>query len=329
MPCPPAEAAHRHRAAACPDNWRAFRRRLGGVLALLAMLAMQPASAWNGTGHRLIAAIAWESLDPAVRRRVGDLLSAHPALPRWQAAARSSAPRDLFIEAATWPDTTRRGPQAAPADAAEAALGPRRRWHYANIPLDAPHAGPRGGALHLALPALERRLADRNRTAAERADDLVWLSHLVGDAHQPLHVVSRFADPQFRRHDAGGNRLAVRLPGQTRSTGNLHAVWDNLPGGGGLRGGRLDRRARELARLPLATDVGGSSAEWILESHALAQSGVYPPGEGAPLAKGTPLALDAAYLAWAKARADEQLVHAGRRLAATINRRLADDAPPR
>ena len=37
-----------------------------------------PAAAWNGTGHKIVAAIAYEKLTPKVRARVDDLIRQHP-----------------------------------------------------------------------------------------------------------------------------------------------------------------------------------------------------------------------------------------------------------
>lgn len=300
--------------------------RLTGILLAIALaivggLAPSGACAWNAAGHRLIAAMAWDGLTVAQRRAVHALLLAHPALPQWQAAAHSSAARDVFIESSSWPDQLRRQAQPpSPGGSREREIGPRRTWHYVNIPLADWQAGPQGGALHRALPYLAGRLGDGKLPAAERADALVWLNHLIGDAHQPLHVASRFDGARRGKHDAGGNGLAVLLPSASGRPSNLHRVWDNLPGSGSLRGGHLDRRAARLAtRGPSETPAGGS-AVWLAESHALASAGVYPSGD-------PPLRLSREYLAWAQARADAQLVHAARRLAASIADALSAAGP--
>ena len=55
--------------------------------------------------------------------------------------------------------------------------------------------------------------------------DLVWLVHMVGDIHQPLHSVTRVTRTA-PKGDAGGNR--VKLFGDAAY--NLHSYWDDLPG---------------------------------------------------------------------------------------------------
>jgi hypothetical protein len=58
------------------------------------------ASAWNFTGHRLSACIAWEQLPPASREKVGMLLRAHPDYAHWTRKAKGDAiDRTAFIEA--------------------------------------------------------------------------------------------------------------------------------------------------------------------------------------------------------------------------------------
>ena len=61
-----------------------------------------------------------------------------------------------------------------------------------------------------------------------RSYDLVWLLHLVGDAHQPLHATARFSQ-DLLDGDMGGNKETVQP-----ATGEvllLHAYWDRMFGG--------------------------------------------------------------------------------------------------
>src|SRR5947209_17575134 len=70
------------------------------------------AYAWNGTGHKTIALIAYERLTPAARQRVDQILAKHPDYPNWivgvPAADRGRA---AFLAAATWPDAIRSDPR--------------------------------------------------------------------------------------------------------------------------------------------------------------------------------------------------------------------------
>jgi hypothetical protein len=61
-----------------------------------------------------------------------------------------------------------------------------------------------------------------------RSYDLVWLIHLVGDAHQPLHATTRYSK-DLPDGDRGGNAEMVKP-----ATGEelpLHVYWDRMFGG--------------------------------------------------------------------------------------------------
>lgn len=67
-----------------------------------------------------------------------------------------------------------------------------------------------------AIARFEKVLADRPAGREARVEALKWLSHLIGDVHQPLHV--------GRGDDRGGNDVLVLWFGEPT---NLHAVWDS------------------------------------------------------------------------------------------------------
>jgi len=68
-----------------------------------------------------------------------------------------------------------------------------------------------------------RGILSSSAKAALKSYDLVWLLHLVGDVHQPLHCATRVSAAAPDGHD-GGN--AVKLD---CTKCELHAFWDNLP----------------------------------------------------------------------------------------------------
>jgi hypothetical protein len=143
--------------------------------------------------------------------------------------------------------------------------------------------------------------------------DLVWLLHLVGDVHQPLHATSRVsaADP---RGDSGGNNVKCGSP----CPSELHGYWDDVLG---TNTSPVPALAAALA-LPAADPVAAKIADeskWIAESFQLAKDDVYVvpigPGDG-------PFTLTAPYETKAKTVAQARVALAGARLAALINANL-------
>ncbi len=94
-------------------------------------------------------------------------------------------------------------------------------WHYINAEKpdqwDKISRNPDGDILE-ALLRFERQLADKTLSEEKRWQALAFITHLVGDLHQPLHV--------SRKHDKGGGTIKVSWFGDTKY--NFHQVWDTL-----------------------------------------------------------------------------------------------------
>ncbi len=240
------------------------RRRLLAAALILVLMAV-PASAWNDTGHMVSAWIAWRKLKPEVRARVAELLRQHP---RYRQDLLRDMPEgfadpDLyaFMKAATWPDIVRdrRNPMY------ETSHHPK--WHYIDYPLVAPAdreklhpAAPeeQGGEVNNALKALKQTMADLKSAdldAAKKAEALCWLSHLIGDIHQPLHCTSFFSE-QYPEGDRGGNSFLVRSGGEIT---NLHYLWDDMLGTASARA--IELIARNILANP--THQRASLAEML------------------------------------------------------------------
>ena len=58
----------------------------------------------------------------------------------------------------------------------------------------------------------------------KKAFYFMFLMHLMGDIHQPLHNIRLFSQ-NFPRGDSGGNAIPIKYQG---ILGNLHEFWDNL-----------------------------------------------------------------------------------------------------
>ena len=176
-----------------------------------------------------------------------DLLKLHPDYASWerQIPAGTSADdhdRILFMIASTWADDIKLDPRYSDdgSDGGNTADGAsssenvgysdmlrHRYWHFVNTPFS-PDSTP---VLPIPTPNAQTQiLAFRAVLASRQPDelksyDLVWLVHLIGDVHQPLHAATRFTTA-FPHGDSGGN--SVKLFGDADSA--LHAYWDNLSG---------------------------------------------------------------------------------------------------
>jgi hypothetical protein len=153
-----------------------------------------------------------------------------------------------------------------------------------------------------------------------RSYDLVWILHLVGDVHQPLHAVGRFTKA-IPAGDTGGNSENV-IPA-TGETISLHAYWDRMFGGySSPYGAIFDASEREgLANLKvnaIAAAISDPDA-WIQESAELAKQFAY----AAPVSTGTnAVFLTREYETNARNIARSQAALAAARLANLLNKAL-------
>lgn len=264
------------------------RRPHLAACALVLMLAVAgPASAWGPLGHRLVALLAWDELDPRARADIAELLRGEPD--------------PTLAGIATWADELR---------ANDPDLGKRSaRWHYVNL---GEHDCAYDRALacadgDCAVEAIRRQaaiLADASQPRAARVQALKFVVHFVGDVHQPMH--GGYA------RDKGGNDIQVRVPDGTAEGkgGNLHSLWDS----GLLRTAGLDEPAylARLRALPLAIGLEGDAAQWAEASCRIAVQ-AYP---------ARPKIEDAYVSRWLPV-AEAQLRRGGTHLALVLNGALA------
>jgi hypothetical protein len=287
------------------------------ALALLAVaLATSPALAWNNTGHRLIALIAYNQLDPAIRQKVADLLTRHPAAGSLWLNRPANGPDpsiNLFMNAAIFPDEARGEPWR---------IYGRSAAHYVNyriMALDGNRIDPPldGENLLNSYVAHLKKIAEARKPESERALSLSWIFHQAGDIHQPLHAVARFA-PAWPDGDRGGNQLTVPNPG---GGPNLHSYWDGLLGKDESPGAVSALAAAIQAEYPrdrLASDLGRTNVgDWARESADACVQTVYK-GLDPRLTRITQM--PDSYESEAKALARRRAALAGYRLADELNR---------
>ncbi len=297
-------------------------------LTAVATLAVRatPALAWNDRGHMIIAALAYEQLDQDVKDRVDALLKLNPQYATWTKGVSATLAREVaFVRAATWPDFIKSasgyvddgdrpsGPESSQNIGYEDKLQ-HRYWHYIDLPFSpdgTPLEDPVAPNAETQIEAFRAAIASSETSENVKSYDVVWLLHLVGDVHQPLHATSRFTATQTHG-DQGGNKVKVTCSPACGAK-NLHAFWDEVLGTSKSAASAIGA-ARKLAKQgrPTAdpmTDI------WIRESLQVAESTVYaaPVGSG-----GGPYKLNGKYQAAAIAMARERARVAGARLAAIL-----------
>jgi hypothetical protein len=284
------------------------------------------AQAWNSVGHMTVAYVAYQKLSPAERTRVSVLLQMNPNYQQWLTyipPGTSDADRDMyvFMMAATWPDEikamgshfvgTDTPPHAelATLNDGYTAMKTHKYWHFSDVPL----GGDTANLAPLSVPSVTQKItAFRAALASKEADpiksyDLVWLVHLVGDVHQPLHCSTRIsaANP---KGDEGGNLVVVSGPAK-----ELHAFWDGALGEGDTKNFMTAVKVGESLTEPDAGSVSDDKEDdWAAESYALAKSSVYVDPIGSGLG---PFTVTAAYTASAQQIAKQRVALAGARLA--------------
>jgi hypothetical protein len=205
------------------------------------------AYAWGGEGHRVTGYIAESLLTPKTRLRLHQLTG--------------GASLDQL---ATYMDEHRLD------------LGPRvRKWHYDNMPVcgtASVEAYCRDG--NCASQQINRLIDVLNNPASsspEKQQSVLYLSHLIGDLHQPLHAGDN--------GDLGGNGVSI-IGGryQSRHHRNLHGEWDSTFVKSQVRGRSEAEFAAELVHAGRAHIKGfeqGSGNEWLKESNRIARDFVY------------------------------------------------------
>jgi len=299
-------------------------------------LSAMSARAWGPDGHMVVAAAAWKKLTPEVQKEAARLLQMNPSYDSWISGI-SAAERDeiAFIMAATWPDEIK-GNRNYKNDGEHPPAGPQssqnigysdmlqhRYWHFYDTPFS-PDSTPLGKPDPVnALTQIQLFTAAIKTTTDDsiKSYDLVWLIHIVGDVHQPLHATTRF-DAQDPKGDEGGNRIIIcSVPpasADSKCSSELHGFWDDVPGVN--RGPESARTQTATLPAPGATATDADPTHWIDESFLAAKESAYanPPigvGDG-------PFVLTPAYRSKASSVVQARLALAAARLADLLNQNL-------
>ena len=312
------------------------------AVAAILLVCTQPAAAWNATGHKATAKLAYELLTPEQQEYASRILTAHP---RYKEDFRDAMPDEIasgtiaeqalweFERASIWPDIV------GGLDDDNKAKFHRFTWHFINMPIYLEESDEQELAGKLdhnmstdfspplrqnlnVIQALKGNLllwTDDDASDADKAVALCWILHLVGDMHQPLHNVALFSRAYFPKGARGGNSINVQWEDGTT---NLHSVWDNRPND------FADLIPGELTRDILAVDnvAIGSINFWARRHLQMAKTHVYTDDVKAQLIAGLSvqefpeIVLSDYYLSNATLIAKSQVILAGHRIAVLVGR---------
>jgi len=331
--------------------------------ALALLLFPSSVFAWGNTGHEAVAAVAWKLMTPAAKTRAIALIRQVPTLvsPRsktvpgfaeWMDDLPSGLSTDsqnlfLFMRAATWPDTIKHV-GFTDSDSPPKGVNPTKDgnigfkdtqshgyFHF----VDAAFASDNSQSPATPSPNAATQIAAFRTAIASTEPDLlkayhmIWLEHLVGDVHQPLHGTTRiFA----KGSDLGGNSVRIRMPAAMKqlfegtlsnsAPSELHAFWDDLPGEGepapALPQAEAFANGLTAASGNAVNDT--NPAHWATESFDMAKSDAYrsPIGDGPKPTTGSSYEMTQAYYDAALKDAKERIALAGARLAKLLNDNL-------
>ena len=302
-------------------------KKFGFSIVLICLI--QSAYAWNGYGHMVVAAVAYDQLTTESKARVTALLKMNPEYSSWVADASPEYKDQIaFMRAATWPDYIKHA--AGYSNDGEKPKGAKatqnigysdklmhRYWHYEDLPFSpdgTPLIEPVKPNAETQIKAFRKVLADKHASAELKSYDLVWLLHLVGDVHQPLHATSRFTkdDPNG---DRGGNDVALCAK---PCRNELHAAWDSILGNSN-NPIKAMLYAKKLGEPNAAKAAISGEDKWIKESLEVAETQVYIDPIGAGIG---PYTLTKEYRTHARSIAKARVALAGARLANLINEEL-------
>jgi hypothetical protein len=273
-------------------------------LMLLTFICLFPLTtfAWNALGHMVIADIAYQHLQPSVREKVDKLVAS---------LHEEYTSMTSFQHIAYWPDMIR-----------SQKIETYTHWHYIDVPFST-DGTPLKNTIDTdnavwALQHIQVVVHNAHANPYERSRFLSFLTHIVGDLHQPLHTVS-YLSSAYPNGDQGGNLYYIRY---NNKRVNLHKIWDEGVGTfvGDMTPDNMTAVSNAImTRYPKAyfgeRIDNGNADEWAKEGMTNAINYVYStPENQAP---------NADYIEKGKQIAEQQAALAGYRLAVILNRLLA------
>jgi hypothetical protein len=187
-------------------------------------------------------------------------------------------------------------------------------WHFLNLPPGLNHeqfvkavSETGNDNVYTAILKTEAVLKEKSLSLDQKNEALKYLIHLVGDAHQSMHI--------SRKEDKGGNTIQVRFDNQGT---NLHSLWDSkLIDHEGLSDIEISKQYDVATTSQINRWQADSPIEWMWESYQISSelyAGVKP-GQN----------IDDAYYKKYIGTIHQRIDQAGVRLAGELNRLFNDE----
>lgn len=167
------------------------------ILIFAFVLQSAEAYSWGTTGHRIIAEIAENHLSNKSKRKLKKILG-----------------NQKLAYYANWPDFIK-------SDSLKK-YKETEIWHYVNLTpkqnfqdFEKELKENKTPNLYSAILQQKAILQNKTSTQEEKKQAIVFLIHLMGDLHQPMHV--------GKAEDQGGNLVSIQF---FKEPTNLHSLWD-------------------------------------------------------------------------------------------------------
>lgn len=163
------------------------------IIVIIVFIFSSHSFGWGQIGHRIVGEIAQDHINSKTQQIITSLIG-----------------RRSLADISNWADFIKSDPSWRKANA----------WHYATIKDGhsfKDHKTPKKGDVIWAIGHFCKVLSDKKAAKEDRVKALKFMTHFVGDIHQPLHVGNGT--------DRGGNNVKITW---FKKETNLHRVWDEL-----------------------------------------------------------------------------------------------------
>jgi hypothetical protein len=259
---------------------------------------------WGRVGHMMVADIAYAKLQPQVKAKVDTMVSDF---------TKEYPDFTTFAQIATWADAIK-----------GQSINVFSHWHYYNAGISddgtpVKDESNTDNALW-AINQIEPIIKNDQVNHFDRARFLAFYIHIVGDLHQPLHVVERFSKENMDG-DEGGNLYPIQYQIKSFTITNLHGLWDY---GMGLFDNSLTPEDIKALETTITTQYPETyfgaqvndldPKDWVAEGVQVSKFVYSTPENKVP---------EQAYIDTGKQIAEQKIALAGYRLAALLNKLLS------